>query len=134
MHTGDLGWIDGDGNLHFVGRIEKSIRRMGENVSPWQIESVVETFDDVVEAVVVGVPGEEIHLYVVAQGSTTARSVYERCRDLLAAHLVPRYVTVIPSLPKTSTQKVERVALAERGTDDAWDANETGSHDREGRS
>lgn len=126
MHTGDLGWIDDAGSLHFVGRITTSIRRMGENVSPWEIETVVEAFDDVAEAVAVGVPdevaGEEIHLYVVTDGDVTVARLYEQCRSGLAERLVPRYISVVESLPKTSTRKIERVALAQRGTEYAWDA------------
>lgn len=128
MRTGDLGTIDEDGHLRFVGRLKTSIRTYGENVSPWEIESPLAGWEALEEVVAVGVPdevaGEEILLYVVPRDDRDLEpaAVHERCRSALPAHLVPRYVTLVESIPKTSTQKVERVALRERGVADAWDS------------
>jgi len=126
MHTGDLGFIQ-DGNLHYVGRMKTSIRKNGENVSPWEIETVVASFSAVEEAVAVGAPdpvsGEEIKLFVVlSDESVSEREVYEQCETELPARLVPRYVETIAELPRTSTQKVERVALTNRDRNEEWDS------------
>lgn len=126
MHTGDLGFVDEDDNLHYVGRLKTSIRKNGENISPWEIETVVTSFPAVEEAVAVGVPdsvaGEEIKLFVIlSDESISEKQIYEQCEAELPAHLVPRYVESIDELPRTSTQKVERVALKNRDVDGGWD-------------
>lgn len=126
MHTGDLGFVDDD-NLHYVGRLTTSIRKKGENISPWEIETVVASFPAVEEAVAVGVPdsvaGEEIKLFVVlSDDSVSEWEIHERCEAELPAHLVPRYVERIDALPRTSTQKVERVALKNRDRNGGWDS------------
>ncbi len=131
MHTGDLGYIDEGENLHFVGRMKTSIRTYGENVSPWEIESPLADWDGVEEVAAVGVPdevaGEEIMLYAVpGAGDPDPKIVYDRCGSVLPDHLVPRYVRLVDSIPKTSTQKIERVALRERGVGEAWDSERDG--------
>lgn len=127
MHTGDLGWIDDEDNLHYVGRLKTSIRKNGENVSPWEIETIVTEFSSVTEAVAVGVPdsvaGEEIKLYVVpSNGDVSEAEIHRRCREGLSDHLVPRYVALLDDLPRTSTQKVERMTLKNRDASGAWDS------------
>jgi crotonobetaine/carnitine-CoA ligase len=129
MHTGDLGYVDDAGNLHYVGRLKTSIRTGGENVSPWEIETVVDGFPEVTESVAVGVDdpvaGEAIKLYVVpADDGATEPAIHERCHEALPDHLLPRYVELLSELPRTSTQKVRRVALRDRGVGDAWDGRD----------
>jgi carnitine-CoA ligase len=131
MHTGDLGYVDEDENLHFVGRMKTSIRTYGENVSPWEVESPLVDWDGVEEVAAVGVPdeiaGEEIMLYAVpGADDLDPETVYDHCGSVLPDHLVPRYVRLVDSIPKTSTQKIERVSLRERGVDEAWDSERNG--------
>jgi crotonobetaine/carnitine-CoA ligase len=126
MRTGDIGERRGD-RLHYVGRATTNIRRMGENVSPWEVESALAEWERVEEAVAVGVPdevaGEAIGLWVVpADPDLTEREVYEGCRDRLADRLVPRYVGFLDDVPRTSTHKVERSRLGDRSVEGAWDA------------
>lgn len=127
MHTGDLGTVDDDGSLRFIGRMKTSIRTYGEDVSPWEVEAPLSDWEALEEAAAVGVPddvaGEAILLYAVpADDDLDPMTVHEYCRELLPDHVVPRYINLVESIPKTSTQKVERVALRERGVDDAWDS------------
>jgi acyl-CoA synthetase (AMP-forming)/AMP-acid ligase II len=126
MHTGDIGERRGD-RLSYVGRATTTIRRMGENVSPWEVESALAGWDRVEEAVAVGVPdevaGEVIALWVVpADESLTERAVYDRCRERLAERLIPRYVGFLEDVPRTSTHKIERSRLGDRSVAGAWDA------------
>jgi crotonobetaine/carnitine-CoA ligase len=126
MHTGDVGLLE-DGALRYVGREKTSIRVGGENVSPWEVEAALDGWNAVETAVAVGVDdevaGEVVGLWVVpADDDLTPDAVHERCRDRLADHLVPTYVGFIDAVPRTSTQKVERVRLSERSFADAWEA------------
>lgn len=129
MHTGDIGQITQAGNLEFVGRKKTSIRVYGENVSPWEIESPLSDVTALDETAAVGVPddvaGEAILLYAMpTEPEMRPEDVYAVCEEVLPEHLVPRYINIVESIPKTSTQKVERVALRERGADDAWDSHQ----------
>src|SRR2546430_9353846 len=71
LRTGDLVRDNGDGTLTFVGREKEVIRRRGENVAPAEIEEVLMSHPDVLEAAAVGVPSdlseEEIKAFVVVR-------------------------------------------------------------------
>ena len=55
-HTGDLGYMDEAGYLHFLGQKKDSIRRRGENISAFEVEEVLDSHPEVVESAVIGVP------------------------------------------------------------------------------
>ncbi len=58
IHTGDLGRMDEDGYFFFVDRKKQAIRRRGENISSFEVESVISSNPAVLESCVVGVPSE----------------------------------------------------------------------------
>lgn len=127
FHTGDLGYFDKDGYLYFVGRQKDAIRRRGENVSAYEVETVLAD-DDRVEAVaVVGVDdeisGEEVLAVVVPRDpELTATSLLDVAQHRLPYFAVPRYVRLVDGLPMTPSQRVEKYKLREAGvTDDTWD-------------
>ncbi len=129
MHTGDIGQVTETGNLEFVGRKKTSIRVYGENISPWEIESPLSAVNTLEETAAVGVPddvaGEVILLYAVPTDTgMSPEDMHEICQEVLPDFLVPRYINSVESLPKTSTQKIERVALSERGAEGAWDSKQ----------
>lgn len=57
LHTGDLGYLDENGYLYFVGRQAHWLRVKGENVSAYEVESVISDFPGVEEVIAIGVPG-----------------------------------------------------------------------------
>src|SRR5207302_1894825 len=95
FHTGDTGYLDERGNLHFTGRQAHKIRRRGENISAHEVEQVIAELDGVAECVVVGVPdndGEESVKAVVVRTSGAALGAAEvvaHCADRLAYFKVP---------------------------------------------
>lgn len=117
LHTGDMGWLDQDGNVHLCGRLKELIIRGGENISPKEIETVF--FDDprVLQCRAVGVPdehyGEEICLCVVNNPEEPCTEAYIRqnLARRLAAYKMPRYILFLEQLPETSTGKVRLQAL-----------------------
>lgn len=127
FHTGDLGWKDGEGFFYFVGRKKENIRRGGENITPYEIESVINAHPQVLESAVVGIPsevmGEEIKACVVPRPgkSLTPESLLQWCLDRLAEFMIPRYIEILDHLPKTGSEKVQRFLLKEGGTAGAWD-------------
>jgi crotonobetaine/carnitine-CoA ligase len=128
FHTGDAFRCDENGELYFVDRIKDAIRRRGENISSFEVETAVCEFPSVKEAAAVGVPsrfGEEEILLVATPAPGQVVNPAELVRFLqerLPYFMVPKYVRIVPELPKTPTQKVQKVALRETGiTPDTWD-------------
>jgi crotonobetaine/carnitine-CoA ligase len=127
FHTGDLGRRDDDGFVFFVDRLKHSIRRRGENVSSWELESLVAAAPGVAEACAVGVPSplgeEDVKVTVVAaEGeSIDPAELWKWCRGRMAAFMVPRYIELATALPRADTGKVMKEEL--RSLDgEVWDA------------
>jgi acyl-CoA synthetase (AMP-forming)/AMP-acid ligase II len=117
--TGDLGWFDNDGFLHFTGRGTAMIKTAGSNVSPDEVESTIRELDGVSDAFVIGLPHpvrdeEVVAVVVIKAGFTvTENAVIDHARAELASYKVPRHVCVIAEgqLPLLPTGKVDRVSL-----------------------
>jgi len=129
-HTGDLLSPDSDGDLVFRGRLRESIRRRGEMIAPAAIESVAHRYPAVGEAAAVGVPAEDgveddILLCVVPhEGETSVdhAKLHAFLQAELPAFMVPRYLRVLPELPKTPTTRVRRHVLSAEGHTGSWDS------------
>src|SRR4029079_2137288 len=85
---------DGDPRLFYVGRTSELIKSAGANVSPLEVESVIEQFTDVSQCIVVGIDdpvrGEEVCAVVVpASAQVDVQSLSTRTRDQLSAYKVP---------------------------------------------
>lgn len=121
FHTGDAFRQDEDGNYFFVDRIKDAIRRRGENISSFELEAEICTHGLVQEAAAVAVPskdGEDEVLVVVTTLPGTTLNPAELIKYLIPRmpyFMVPRYVRVVESLPKTPTQKVQKHMLREQG-------------------
>jgi long-chain acyl-CoA synthetase len=117
LHTGDLGYLDGDGYLFIVDRMKDLIKTHGYQVWPREIEEVLAAHPAVVEVGVAGVPdqakGEVAKAWVVLRDGEAA-SVEELrafCRERLAPYKVPATVEFRAELPKSMVGKVLRRAL-----------------------
>ncbi len=133
FHTGDAFRRDSEDNFFFVDRVKDAIRRRGENISSFEVEADVLRHPAVREAAAIGVAselGEEDVMIVVAPVPGSTVEPEELLQFLLArmAHfMVPRYVRVIPELPKTPTAKVLKHELRRDGvTADTWDRERAG--------
>jgi len=117
FRTGDVGYLDVDGDLHLVDRANDLIIVNGFNVFPHEIEEVIAQLPEVAEVAVVGViderSGESVKAVVVPQStaSLSEQQVVEHCAGQLAGYKVPRTVEFADSLPHTVTGKVRRVRL-----------------------
>jgi crotonobetaine/carnitine-CoA ligase len=119
FHTGDLGYYDDAGRVHFVMRNQDSIRRRGENISAVELENVARTHPDVVDAAAYAVPAElgehEVKLDVVTADGLTPDALHAWLRDQLPRYMVPRYLERRAELPRTPSQRVEKYKLAADG-------------------
>ncbi|MCZ7527940.1 MAG: acyl--CoA ligase [Acidimicrobiia bacterium] len=115
--TGDLGCLDPEGYVFLHGRRNDRIVRGGENIYPVEIEAVLVSHPEVVEACVVGVPdrrwGEVVKAVVVTRpgAEVTAAALQAHVRDRLAHFKVPALIEFTRELPRTPSGKVLRRAL-----------------------
>lgn len=117
--TGDRGWFDDSGHLHFTGRTNAMIKTAGSNVSPAEVESVLDSMPDVLHSFVVGLPhpvrGEVVAAAVVAcRGARlSVQTIVARARRSLSTFKVPTVIRVLTEdeLPMLATGKVDRAGL-----------------------
>ncbi|HEY4349195.1 MAG TPA: ATP-dependent acyl-CoA ligase [Gaiellaceae bacterium] len=133
FHTGDRVIRDEDGWFWFVDRLKDSIRRRGENISSYEVESALAEHPGVVAAAAVPVPsdlGEDEVLACVVRRegiSLAAEELIEWCEPRLAYFAIPRYIEFLDALPLTPNGKVEKYRLRERGiTETTWDREQAG--------
>lgn len=120
FHTGDLGYVDDEGRVHYLGRRQDRIRRRGENVSADELEFVALQHPDVLEAAAFGVPAElgehEVKLDVVLrEPGPSLTELHAWLAVKLPRYMIPRYLQQRASMPKTPTQKIEKFKLAAEG-------------------
>jgi acyl-CoA synthetase (AMP-forming)/AMP-acid ligase II len=110
--TGDLGYIDEDGDLIMSGRSKELIIRGGYNITPLEIETVLHQHPAVQDAAVVGIDhdvlGEDVAAAITLRpgASATVAEITTYCRDHLADNKVPRTVLVMDELPRNPNGKV----------------------------
>jgi crotonobetaine/carnitine-CoA ligase len=133
FHTGDLFTRDAEDNWFFRDRVKDMIRRRGENISSFEVEAELLQFPGVQSAAAVAVPGdggEDEVLAVLAPqpgASIDPVALIHFLQPRLANFMIPRYVRVMPALPLTPTQKVEKHVLRSAGlTPDTWDRETAG--------
>jgi len=121
FHTGDLASYDEDGLVHFHGRMQERIRRRGENISAPELEFVVLEHHDVLEAAAYGVPSplgeEDVKLDVVVREGFDPDRFEGWLAENLPRYMIPRYLEVRDSFPKTPSERVEKHHLKEDGVD-----------------
>ncbi|KAI8549348.1 hypothetical protein RHMOL_Rhmol06G0018200 [Rhododendron molle] len=120
LYTGDVGVIYPDGYLEIRDRLKDVIVSGGENVCSLEVERVLHGNEAVEEAAVVARPdefwGETVCAFLSLKGGVPGleeRDVVEFCRERLPHYMVPKTVVFMDDLPKTSTGKIQKVALRE---------------------
>lgn len=118
LYTGDYCKLDEDGYLYFVSRMDDVIKSRGEKVAPREVERVLVSIDGVKEAAVIGVPdpilGQAIKAFVVPEAGAdlTEKRLQAECMQRLENFMVPKFITIVNELPKTSTGKIKKTDLA----------------------
>jgi amino acid adenylation domain-containing protein len=117
--TGDRGWLGGDGNLHFLGRMDRQIKLRGYRIELGEIESSLSAIDGVLQAAAKLVEHKDrpqIHAWVataVDAASPTAASLQAALRARLPDYMIPSGITVLPGLPASTVGKIDYGALPE---------------------
>jgi acyl-CoA synthetase (AMP-forming)/AMP-acid ligase II len=117
--TRDRGRLDADGYLYIDGREDDTIIRGAENIAPAEIEEVLLSHPDIVDAAVVGVPDEEwgqrVEAVVVPRPGAEVDSEALRAfvRQVLRTSKTPDHIACWPDLPRTATGKLLRRDIVE---------------------
>ncbi|HEX3387817.1 MAG TPA: AMP-binding protein, partial [Streptosporangiaceae bacterium] len=134
FHSGDFGYLTPGGYLYFAERSGDRIRRRAENVSAYDIESAASVHPRVQDCAAVGVASsfesdDDIKLCVVlvpgsapGEVSLDEAGLIRHLARALPHYMVPRYIEVLPGLPRTPTGKIQRQALRASGAGPGvWD-------------
>ena len=117
LNTDDIGYVDEDGFVYILNRRKDLIISGGENIYPKELEDLVYTLPPVKECAVVPVPdpkwGQVPALFVAFHDgeSMTADAILSFMTKSLAKYKVPKYVKILPALPRNGTGKIVRNEL-----------------------
>lgn len=132
FHTGDIGKFDEDGFFYFVDRKKDYLRRRGENISSFEMESAFATHDQISEVAVHAVPSDkgEDDVKVTAvlhPGSMLkAEELFHWAADVVPYYAMPRYIEFRLELPKNPQGRVLKYLLRDEGkTESTWDLEDT---------
>ena len=118
LRTGDVAVSDDDGFLSLVDRMKDLVIVSGFNVYPAEVEEVLRTHPDVVDAAVIGIPsprtGEAVAAVLVPRPGAvpSLASVRDHVARRLARYKVPTTVQMVDALPRNQSGKVVRRALS----------------------
>lgn len=129
IFSGDIAKRDEDGYLYYIDRKKFMVRRSGENISAQEVENVINEIDGVAECGIIPVPdkirGEEPKAMVMRQTEYVRPvDIIEHVANELASYKVPRYVEFVDGFPRTPSERIKRVQLAEKEKDrddHGWD-------------
>ena len=123
FRTGDLGTVDGDGNVRITGRLKDIIIRNAENISALEVEDVLLRHPAVIDVAVIGLPdartGERLCAVVVTEAGAaiTVQDLADHCRSQgLARQKCPEQVEVVDVVPRNAMGKILKQQLKDRLT------------------
>ncbi|MHA1931031.1 MAG: AMP-binding protein [Promethearchaeota archaeon] len=134
LHTGDLATKDAEGWFYFVDRKKDSIRRRGENISPWSVERVINQNDKVLESAAYavqpeGIVEDEVMVSVVLKPGESMKpeELLDYCQGKMAYFMVPRFIDFIEALPKSEVHRTLKQVLKDKGvTETTYDREKAG--------
>ena len=114
LHTGDIGYLDEDGDLFVLQRRNDLIVSGGENIYPAEVESVLRAHPAVEEAVVVGLDDADWGQRAAAavqlkpEREINAETLIAFARERIAGYKIPRVIRFVDALPRTASGKIQR--------------------------
>jgi crotonobetaine/carnitine-CoA ligase len=121
FHTGDGMRRDAEGWYYFVDRLKDALRRRGENISSYEVEQAMLGHPDILECAVVAVKADfeagedEVMAWLVTSNPIDMTELWAWAETRMPAFAVPRFIEVANELPKTPSERVQKVKLREIG-------------------
>ncbi len=115
--SGDLGYLDRDGYLTYLGRVRERLRVGGENVSPEEVSVFLRRHPAVEAAEVFGIPDERLGEIPVATiqrkpgADVSEEDLLNYCRESIAGFKIPRHIRFVGEMPLNSSHKINRRKL-----------------------
>ncbi len=112
-HTGDLGYRDSEGFFFVLGRKDNLLKVGGHRINPLEIEDIILSSGLVIEAVVLGIPDNLLGHKLVAvatpkNGNCSSKDIQAYCAQNLPKYKMPSEFTLVRSLPKNPSGKIDR--------------------------
>ncbi|MBI3599582.1 MAG: long-chain-fatty-acid--CoA ligase [Nitrospinae bacterium] len=120
LYTGDMATVDEENYIYIVDRKKDMIISGGENIYSTEVEKILYSHPDILEAAVIGVPdekwGEAVKAVVVCRNGKTLSEdeVIRFCKERLSGYKCPKSVDFMDSLPKSGSSKILKKVLRER--------------------
>lgn len=119
IYTGDLGYLDKEGNLYITDRKKDMIIRGGFNIFPSEVEEAIRAHPAVQDAAVVGIPhevlGEDVKAFVILKEgeSLTLEALQDFLKPKLSDYKIPRHLGIVEEFPRSPIGKVLKRKLRE---------------------
>ena len=119
--TGDRVELDTNGNLIYLGRFDRMIKKRGYRIESEEVEQTLMNNKNIIEAAIIESKDSDgysfIKAFIVTRPSTavTVLEIKEHCQKLLPPYMIPEQIIFINALPKTSSGKVDFKKLAAEG-------------------
>ena len=119
LHTGDIGFVDEDGEVHFVGRFKDMIKSGGYNVASEEVERAILELPHIADVAVIGVPddrwGEAVRAIIVPESpdAWTQETLLGELRKSLAGFKTPKSVIFVDSVPRNPGGKLAKGVIQE---------------------
>jgi carnitine-CoA ligase len=138
FHTGDQFIQDEEGNFFFLDRIKDVIRRRGVNISSYEVEAEILAHPLVQQVAAVAVKNpdleeaagdEEVMVAIVLEPGAEfdPAELIDFLSTRVPRHWIPRFIEVVPELPRTESHKIKKADLREAGvTPETWDREKAG--------
>ncbi len=118
LHTGDIGYVDEDGNFFIVDRVKELIKYKGFQVAPAELEALLLTHPAIADAAVIPVPDEEAgevpKAFIVLKGEAAGPEIMEWVAARVAPHKKIRQLEITDQIPKSLSGKILRRLLVEQ--------------------
>ncbi len=133
FHSGDIGKFDENGYFYFVDRKKDYLRRRGENISSFEMESAFARHPEIAEVAVHAVPSDKgeddvkVTAILKPGAGLTAEALFHWAEDVVPYYALPRYIEFRDSLPKNPQGRVLKYLLRDEGrTALTWDLETSG--------
>ena len=114
LHTGDLGKLDKEGNLFYLGRLKDSVRVKGENISAWEIETNLNNHNEISESAILSVKAEvgeddmAVLLVSKKKNKTNLNDLIREVAKNLPKNYLPRYWSYVNDLSRTPSLRIDK--------------------------